>query len=214
MKCPTCDGAMVTTGRVPRCVRCGVEPFKPQSLAELLAQHKPKRRAKKYGWESEAFWLGNDYFLAFTNQGGLGLVHPRASSESMVTTLVPVDFDRPESDRAYWDAVRSSVYALIPGRTDCGRLFWKQVRQSLFRRRVKSWRQALPSFLVEWADEVLDQMSADYECVDNRRVARLGSTPQMRRYQRQVARGCCGSRDFRLIGPDRRQYTLGFNYGH
>lgn len=215
MRCPTCDGAMVTTGREPRCVRCGVAPVKAATFPELLALHKPKMRAKKYGWESQAVWLGDDHYVAVLSGTGGGVCLVRRGAESGEPgLLLPIDLARPVADQAYWNDRREEVYALFPGRTDCGRLFWKQIRQAMFVRQVKGWRQALPAGIVAWADEVLDQMSNDYECADNWRVARLGSTPQMRRYQRQVAKGCCGSKDFRLIGPDQRQYTLGFNYGH
>lgn len=210
MRCPVCDGAMVMTGPEPRCVRCGVAPVKPVTLAELLAQHKPKRRPKRYHWESDEYWLGKDYFVAVLNIGVSLIRSGTSRGESSV--LVPIDWSA--DDLAYWSGVRSQVYALIPGRTDCGRLFWKRIREGRCQRRLKRWQEALPAFIVGWATEALEQISADYECVDNWRVARVGSTPQMRRYNRQVHKGCCGSKDFRLIGPDKKQYTLGFNYGH
>lgn len=80
----------------------------------------------------------------------------------------------------------------------------------------KSYEQFLPKDISSWAERHIQEEVEAMEamCVDNWRVARLGNSPQMRRYRRQQKRGCCGSHDIIRRGPDGNTYMLGFNYGH
>jgi hypothetical protein len=86
-------------------------------------------------------------------------------------------------------------------------------RQSVFCA-AKNWDHVLPPDVVAWADRELREHMADEPCVDNLRVARINSSPQMRRFRRQAASGCCGSATFERTGPDGKKYILGYNYGH
>jgi len=80
----------------------------------------------------------------------------------------------------------------------------------------KSYEQFLSKDIARWAERRIQEEVEELEatCVDNWRVARLGNSPQMRRYRRQQKRGCCGSHDIIRKGPDGNKYMLGFNYGH
>lgn len=90
----------------------------------------------------------------------------------------------------------------------------KRARRLAYEAQAKSWRDVLPEDVRKWATATLNKASKDEACVDNYRVARMNSTSQMRRYRKQKERGCCGSHDFKAVGPDGNRYLMGFNYGH
>lgn len=52
----------------------------------------------------------------------------------------------------------------------------------------------------------------EYDCMDCERVALLGDTAQVGRYEAAV--GCCGSDDEEVVGPSGARYLVGCNYGH
>lgn len=80
----------------------------------------------------------------------------------------------------------------------------------------KGYQDVLPENVVRWAESAIGaEMKKRKElCVDNYRVARLGSSTQMRRYRKQQKNGCCGSFDEVRKGPDGQKYLIGCNYGH
>ena len=80
----------------------------------------------------------------------------------------------------------------------------------------KTWQEAMPREIVDWAYRKFDAMIAagDDKCNDNFRVARIGNSSQMRRYLRYAKQGCCGTCEEVHKGPDGHRYLLGYNYGH
>lgn len=95
-------------------------------------------------------------------------------------------------------------------------VFWVAAREAIaaarFERQKKNWDDVLPSNIVRWADCHLHNLGL--ECMDNQRVALLKSPSQMRRFKKQRDRGCCGSYEEVLDGPDGKKYILGANHGH
>ena len=95
-------------------------------------------------------------------------------------------------------------------------VFWVAAREAIAAARCASrekyWYDVLPSDIVRWADCHLHNLGL--ECMDNQRVALLKSPSQMRRFKRQRDKGCCGSYEEVLNGPDGKKYILGCNHGH
>ena len=95
-------------------------------------------------------------------------------------------------------------------------VFWVAARDAVAAARCasrkKSWEDVLPSNIVRWAHSYFDRL--ELECMDNRRVALLKSSSQMRRFKKQRDEGCCGSHEEVLDGPDGRKYILGCNHSH
>jgi hypothetical protein len=115
-----------------------------------------------------------------------------------------------------WRKARSAVFGLVPDKSHIGRYLWKGCLRNRYSDRFKEWDECsgLSDQIREWASRELDAHSADEDCRDNWRVARLGNRNQMRRYRRQKENGCCGEAEFFLTGPDGHNYVLGYNYGH
>jgi hypothetical protein len=130
-------------------------------------------------------------------------------------------FDVKSNDRSYWQSVRRFLEWLALGLPELHRKTWarrayKALRAARHTAQAKAWEEVLPREVVEWASERLRARISEssLDCVDNDRVARVGNTGQVRRYNRQRALGCCGFADWIETGPDGRRYMLGLNYGH
>jgi hypothetical protein len=72
-----------------------------------------------------------------------------------------------------------------------------------------------------WLNGKIDELigderdSLEYDCIDNRRLARLGEIEEEWEYEDARRNGCCGAADFRFEGaPSGATYLYGFNYGH
>ncbi len=80
---------------------------------------------------------------------------------------------------------------------------------------TKEWEDVLPKDIQEWAWGRFRELSIDYDCVDNHRVANCKKSSQTRRYKRYQKGGCCGFFDTKELCPiDNNWYLLGFNFGH
>jgi hypothetical protein len=55
--------------------------------------------------------------------------------------------------------------------------------------------------------------SDGYDYADNLRIARVGNTEEVLRYEESKRNGCCGYFDREIAHPD-GNILLGFNYGH
>lgn len=58
-----------------------------------------------------------------------------------------------------------------------------------------------------------EKLTADLDCVDNRRVAEVGNKKHMSQYRYQQRNGCCGSTDTTVV-VEGRTFAIGCNYGH
>lgn len=56
------------------------------------------------------------------------------------------------------------------------------------------------------------ERSSGQPCVDAERCALKNSKTAVKRFKR--SRSCCGLEEWTEIGPDGREYLLGFNFGH
>lgn len=133
-----------------------------------------------------------------------------------VTTLIVLPNPRSGSYDE-WHAVREKAFCLYWDSSELGRRIWGMVKKWRDHRRCKTWEEVLPPEIVEWANQsIRRELTKDghdtYSCVDAIRVARIDSPSQKRRYQRTVS--CCGRHDFKEVGPDGKEYLLGFNHGH
>ena len=61
--------------------------------------------------------------------------------------------------------------------------------------------------------QLAEDKTNDY-CIDNERWAKKSDPISVARYEYHAKRGCCGSHDEEVIGPDGETYLIGFNYGH
>lgn len=95
--------------------------------------------------------------------------------------------------------------------------FRKDIIKALYTPVEKLWEDVLDDKVAIWASQKLQHLKQKYgdNCTDNYRVAKVGNSPQERRYRRQYKQGCCGFFDCIEICPkDGQAYRLGFNYGH
>lgn len=67
-------------------------------------------------------------------------------------------------------------------------------------------------FLWEQLNEAIKKHSDMYE--DNFRHAKKSDPVSVARFEYHVSKGCCGSWDGEVVGPDGETYLLGFNHGH
>ena len=126
-------------------------------------------------------------------------------------------FNTEPRDQSHWSKIRAKLKEIAGDHHRAQQWVgqaYKMLRRDHFESRKKSWEDVLPPEIVKWAWGRLDQTSGNQPCVDNYRVARLGSTPQKRRYRSQHKRGCSGFADWKAKGPDGKWYALGYNYGH
>ena len=130
-------------------------------------------------------------------------------SPEMSIELGPVDLKLSTSDN-----MRALSHLRSTGRAM--HVFWVAARDAIAAvrcaSRKKTWEDVLPSNIVRWADCHLHNLGL--ECMDNQRVALLKSPSQMRRFKKQRDKGCCGSYEEVLDGPDGKKYILGCNHGH
>ena len=172
----------------------------------LEAGHKPS--IKVYPHIGSAIYLGTHSL--YVGYSGIYL-----RDDDKGECLLEFDPKHPLSDKTYWKNIRQNIFKLLPEKySNVADALWKKVKYYRLLQYSKHWEEVLPKDIAEWAWGVLNSVSREDDCVDNTRVARLGSSPQMRRYQRQKGRGCCGFNDFQRRGPDGNMYALGYNYGH
>ena len=202
LKCPDCDGALMAN---KRCVRCGPAKAPIESLEDLLA------RGAKVSLRDGVVMV--DHHCIHVGYSEIMLSAPRKSG-LIDRSMNLVSFDLTIEDEGYWRYIRARIFGLLPKHPNVANVLWKKVKGGRIRTRAKRWDEAVSPEIARWAWEVLGLESHDLDCVDNYRCARLGNSPQMRRYLKQRDTGCCGSQDFRRRGPDGHDYLLGFNYGH
>jgi len=123
-------------------------------------------------------------------------------------------FDLRNQDRDYWRSVCRFLEWLGVGMGDWPKRAYKRLRRLHHELKKKDWDDVLPVEIRRWANTELAKAMDGLDCVDNARVALVGNTGQVRRYNRQRESGCCGSSDFQATGPDGNRYMLGFNFGH
>lgn len=76
----------------------------------------------------------------------------------------------------------------------------------------KCWQVAVGPEIRDWALATIAERSSGQPCVDAERCALKNSKTAVKRFKR--SRSCCGLEEWTEIGPDGREYLLGFNFGH
>lgn len=69
----------------------------------------------------------------------------------------------------------------------------------------------------QWLYDEMQKAIAEIDdpCVDNERIAEVGSQLQESNYDAAVEDGCCGFYDNEIVHPlTQRRFKIGFNYGH
>lgn len=130
---------------------------------------------------------------------------------------LPFNWDVSNKDQAFWRNLKRFLFWLarpFPKGQVWASLTYKTLREQHHKTQQKDWDDVLPEGIARWAKGELRREAKGLDCVDNFRVGMLGNTGQMRRFRRQKARGCCGSKNWEAVGPDGNVYALGFNYGH
>lgn len=131
-------------------------------------------------------------------------------------------FEPHRTDREYWRTLKRFLLWLEPfarkaecGTTWCGwaKQAYKAARHERYLLQRKSWENAMPKAVCEWAWSRIDEVSKDDSCVDSQRCGQVGKSSSMRRFRRY--RSCCGSDEWRETCPvDGKDYVLGYNCGH
>lgn len=121
--------------------------------------------------------------------------------------------------RKDWDNLKNLLYWLgseWKGGQQWARQIYKEFRRKYNDGKFKTWKEALNPRIREWAERKLQRAIEEINdpYVDNTRVACMKKNSQMRRYKKQKESGCCGYFDRKYIGPDGKNYLIGFNYGH
>ncbi len=122
-------------------------------------------------------------------------------------------------DKSYWRALFQSVLRSYKTNPQFARQLVNGIRLHRYhyrRPKEKDWTERYADDLPE-LQEALSKLQREVSnnCVDNIRVANWRKRGDRNRYERQRKSGCCGSCDRTIyIGFLRREYHIGFNYGH
>ena len=133
------------------------------------------------------------------------------------TSEIIVKIDFMNRDIKYWKQIFQQIRLTITPNSIAEQLI-KQVVVQRWSYRVpikKKWNDYFNKNICDWALNELQKFEKEINdlCIDNRRVARVGHRPSMRKFRKQRKAGCCGCFERIAHGPD-GEYMIGFNYGH
>jgi hypothetical protein len=113
-----------------------------------------------------------------------------------------------------WQAYKQMLHQKLP--KHIARHLYKSARKErYFQATTHSWEDFFPPMEAEWLQSQFDEITQDLDFVDNYRAANKAKSNHRRRYYKQQANGCCGSRDVeRFCQQNGQYYLLGVNYGH
>lgn len=176
-------------------------------LEELLAS-KPKLHVSK--WAIRIDDAANTIQVAHA-----GVVLSRAENDGSWETVLAIDYEKLATEGWYRDNVRQACMGVFDAHhRNVSHILWKRVLDFGMFAKVKRWGDRFDKDIVDWAMKELAKLSEGRDYADNFRVGRLGHSTSMRRFAKQKGKGCCGSVEQVLTGPDGHRYVLGFNYGH
>jgi len=96
----------------------------------------------------------------------------------------------------------------------------KNIKQSKINFRdaewVDDWKNLYfddSKFLIESMHDALEEVNNN--CHDNWRIYLIGDLVAQENYEGKVKNGCCGFYDKKIVHPkSKKEYWVGFNYGH
>lgn len=114
--------------------------------------------------------------------------------------------------KSWWNEFRVMVFETQP--QHIAEHIYRANRKRFYEARTEfSWKRQFPPFEVGLLCEILREIEADFDCVDNERVADKSKKRQRKRFWKQAETGCCGSH-YEEVELNGKTYMVGFNYGH